>query len=88
MRHDSIRDTLAYFLREAKCKDVRVEPPLVPVNASLFKHMSNTQDEARLDISAVGVYAPFKKNVHGRKGTTTTTTESELSPIYCRYPLP
>ena len=27
MRHDSIRDTLAYFLREAKCKDVRVEPP-------------------------------------------------------------
>ena len=23
--------------------------------------MSNTQDEARLDISAVGVYAPFEK---------------------------
>ena len=61
MRHDSIRDTLAYFLREAKCKDVRVEPPLMPVNATLFKHMSNTQDEARLDISAVGVYAPFEK---------------------------
>ena len=61
MRHDSIRDTLAYFLREAKCKDVRIEPSLMPVNASLFKRRSNTQDEARLDISAVGVYAPFEK---------------------------
>ena len=25
MRHDNIRNTLAYFIREAKCKDVRVE---------------------------------------------------------------
>ena len=61
MRHDSIRDTPAYFLREAKCKDVRIEPSLMPVNVSLFKRRSNTQDEARLDISAVGVYAPFEK---------------------------
>ena len=61
MRHDSIRDTPAYFLRGAKCKDVRIEPSLMPVNASLFKRRSNTQDEARLDISAVGVYAPFEK---------------------------
>ena len=53
MRHDNIRDTLAYFIREAKCKDVRVEPSLLPVNALNFKNMTNTHDEARLDISAV-----------------------------------
>jgi hypothetical protein len=63
MRHDNIRDTIAYFLREAQCRDVRVEPSLMPVNASNFKNMTNTQDDARLDISAVGVYAPFEKNI-------------------------
>ena len=40
---------------------MRVEPSLLPVNALNFKNMTNTQDEARLDISAIGVYAPFEK---------------------------
>ena len=61
MRHDAIRDTVAYFLREAKCKDVRTEPSLLPVNAENFSKQTNTQDEARLDVSAVGVYAPFER---------------------------
>ena len=29
MRHNAIRDTAAFFLREAKCKDVRIEPALL-----------------------------------------------------------
>ena len=61
MRHNAIRDTFAYFLKEAKCKDVRVEPSLLPVNAAQFSRNTNVQDEARLDISAVGVYAPFER---------------------------
>ena len=61
MRHNAIRDTVAYFLREAKCKDVKVEPMLLPVNAANFSYRTNTQDDARADVSAVGVYAPFEK---------------------------
>ena len=61
MRHNAIRDTVAYFLREARCRDVKIEPSLLPVNAANFPFKANTQDEARLDISAVGVYAPFEK---------------------------
>ncbi len=61
MRHNAVRDTFAYFLKEAKCKDVRVEPSLMPVNATQFSRSTNVQDEARLDISAVGVYAPFER---------------------------
>ena len=61
MRHDNIRHTLSYFIREGKCKDVTVEPSLLPVTDLHSKNMTNTQDEARLDISAVGVYAPFEK---------------------------
>ena len=61
MRHNAVRDTFAYFLKEAKCKDVRVEPSLLPVNAAQFPNSTNVQDEARLDISAVGVYAPFER---------------------------
>ena len=61
MRHNAIRDTVAYFLREANYKDVKVEPMLLPVNAANFSNKTNTKDEARLDVSAVGVYAPFEK---------------------------
>ena len=62
MRHDNIRDTVAFFIREPKCKDVSVEPSFLPVNALNFRNMTNTQDEARLDISVVCVYrTPFEK---------------------------
>ncbi len=57
MRHNAIRDTFAYLLREAKCKDVRVEPTLLPVNPANFALNTNVQEEARLDISAVGFYS-------------------------------
>eukprot|EP00794_Sanderia_malayensis_P004398 gene4398-4986_t len=61
MRHNAIRDSLSYFLKEAKCKDVRTEPSLLPVQATRFSRSTNVQDEARLDISAVGIYAPFER---------------------------
>ena len=41
MRHDNIRDTVAYFFRKAKCKDVRDEPPLLSVNALNFKKLTH-----------------------------------------------
>eukprot|EP00794_Sanderia_malayensis_P021051 gene21051-23106_t len=61
MRHNAIRDSLSYLLKEAKCKDVRTEPSLLPVQATRFSRSTSVQDEVRLDISAVGVYAPFER---------------------------
>ncbi|KAL5248164.1 hypothetical protein ACHWQZ_G017367 [Mnemiopsis leidyi] len=62
MRHNSVRDTIVFFLREAKCRDVKVEPGMIPVNASHYKRSTITQDDARLDVLAVGVYSSFERS--------------------------
>jgi hypothetical protein len=59
MRHNSVRGNIAFFLREGKCRDVKVEPGMIPVNASHYNRSTITQDDARLDVSAIGVYSPF-----------------------------
>ena len=61
MRHNSVRDTIVFFMKEAKCKDVKVEPGLAPANASLYSSSTITQSDDRLDISAIGVYSPFER---------------------------
>ena len=58
MRHNAMRDTEAFFLEEAKCKDVRIEPALLPVQPTSYSWKTNIQDEARFDIATVG---PFKR---------------------------
>ena len=57
-----------------KCKDVTVEPSasLLPVTDLNSKNMTNTQDEARLDISAVYyiwvVVVTSKTTIYKNKG--------------------
>ncbi len=85
MRHDAIRDTIAYFFREAKYRDVRTEPSLLPVNAKFYPNPTNTQDEARLDVSAVGVYAPFERTFFDVRVThpnCETNVYKSLSQVY------
>ncbi len=85
MRHNAIRDTFAYLLREAKCKDVRVEPPLLPVDPANFSQNTNVQEDARLDISAVGVFAPFERTFFDIRVThpnCDTNAFKTLSKIY------
>ncbi len=56
LRHNEIRDTTASFLTEV-CSKVCVEPNLQPVSPDQFNSASeNSQDNARLDISANGVW--------------------------------
>ena len=53
MRHNNIRDFEASLLKEV-CKDVKVEPELLPVgNTGVLSR--NVAEKARLDVSAVGV---------------------------------
>ena len=55
-RHNEIRDLTATLLTEV-CKDVRVEPELQPVTHEVLSGATaNTQDGARLDIAANGVW--------------------------------
>ena len=58
MRHNAIRDLEAELLREV-CKDVKVEPELLPIG-NLELH-GNTADKVRLDVSAVGVWSPMER---------------------------
>ena len=59
MRHNEVRDVEAGFLADV-CKDVRIEPGLLPVgNTPLTGGI--LADNARLDVSAVGIYSPLER---------------------------
>ena len=60
MRHNKIRDLVAELMQEV-CHDVKIEPPLLPVvNDHLLRATTNTQDNARLDVSGIGLYSPHE----------------------------
>jgi len=59
-RHNRLRDIIASML-EKVCKDVLVEPPLQPVTGESLRPGTNLTDGARLDISAMGFWAPMEK---------------------------
>jgi len=50
-RHNEIRDILAKLLDEV-CRDVDIEPALLPLTGENFNKTSNSTNEARLDVSA------------------------------------
>ena len=60
MRHNEVRDAEAELLREV-CRDVQVEPALIPLSGQQFSRSSNHSDLARLDISARGLWSPMEK---------------------------
>lgn len=60
MRHNGIRDLEANILRDI-CKDVRVEPELLPIG-NVELPGSNNAEKARLDISAVGVWSSMERS--------------------------
>ena len=62
LRHNQIRDLTANLLVEAGCKDVVVEPHLIPLTGENLKYESAIKtDDARLDISARGIWSPLSK---------------------------
>lgn len=55
-RHNEIRDLTANLLKEV-CTDVQIEPPLLNVTGEVFRYATaNTNQEARLDVSARGFW--------------------------------
>ena len=83
--HYYLRYTTAVFLRKAKCKDVRIEPALITVQPSSFSRKTNSQDEGRIDVAAVWLYAPFERTFFDIRVTNpycATNTFKPLDKIY------
>ena len=59
MRHNNIRDLEANLLKEV-CKDVKVEPELLPLGNENTQS-SNVANKARLDVSAVGLWSSMER---------------------------
>ena len=60
MRHNALRDGLANMMKDV-CKDVQIEPSLMPVEPNNFNNARTTTAEgARLDISARGLISTFE----------------------------
>ena len=81
MRHNAIRDTEANFMRAAKCKNVQLEPKLLTVDARKFNRRTNTKPDARLDISAVGVYAQFEHSFYDVRVTNPNCDSNVYKPL-------
>ena len=58
LRHNSLRDTAANILTQV-CKDVAIEPPLIPLTGENLPVSAITEDDARLDISARSFWMPL-----------------------------
>ena len=84
MRHDALRNAEAKLM-EKVCKDVQIEPRLLPVNPDHFSERTNTSPNARLDISARGVYGDGDKTFFDVRVTHPNTPSSQgksLTQIY------
>ena len=58
MRHNGIRDLEGELMKEV-CKDVKIEPDLIPVGEQELS--GTTADRARLDVSGVGVWGTHER---------------------------
>ena len=56
MRHNWLRNCIGKIMETAKCKDIELEPSLLPTNGHQLPPGTITGDKARLDISARSVW--------------------------------
>jgi len=87
MRHNSVRDSKAQLMREV-CRDVQTEPTLLPINANDYERKVNTSDNARLDISATGLWNSCEKtffDVRITHPTSQSHSGKSLAEIYQQH---
>ena len=60
MRHNILRNVEANLMKEV-CRDVQIEPTLLPTNAEELRQQTNNAPGARLDVSARGVWSEGEK---------------------------
>ena len=87
IRHNAVRDTAAELLGEV-CKDIRVEPPLLPVTGESLPHGANIADGARADVSALSFWNPFCRaffDVVVFNPQATSNWNKEIPHMYTHY---
>ena len=84
MRHNALRNAEAALMKEV-CRDVEVEPELIPVDDEELQRSTTSQDKARLDISARGLYGQMERvffDVRVTHPNTQTNCTKSLQQIY------
>ncbi len=62
LRHNNLRDTTAELLQShGICKDVQIEPSLLPVSGEILTTGTITSEDAKLDVSARNIWSPLAK---------------------------
>ena len=83
MRHDRLRDLEAEMMHEV-CKDVKIEPRLLPLaNNDIVD--GNITENARADVSGVGVWAPMERtflDIHVFHPNCKTYVGREVAKVY------
>ena len=64
MRHNDLRDAESNLLSEAGCRDVRVEPLLIPTRGDHLQAQTIKGYQARLDIVATGIWGRFERTFY------------------------
>ena len=90
IRHNEVRDLTAKLLTET-CSDVRVEPPLQPLNGEVLSGGSAVKDDnARVDIAATGFWSSRQRaffDVHVFNPFSVTYKKSTLKACHRRNEL-
>ena len=82
LRHNAIRDVEAMLMREAGCVDVRIEPGLLECDTdSSLSHRTNIQPNARLDISARGIFGTYERTFCDVRVTHPNCPSNVFKPI-------
>jgi hypothetical protein len=79
-RHNALRDTEAELLREV-CRDVKTEPLLLPTNKKDHPHGTITNDQARLDIAATGLWGTFERTFFDVRVTHSGAKSNSTVPL-------
>ena len=86
-RHNIVRDTVGKLTSEI-CKDVRIEPALLPVTGEALPDGANTADGARADVSALSFWQPLSRAFFDIKvfnALATTNWRMEIPEMYAHH---
>jgi len=87
MKHNSVRDSETQIMREV-CRDVQTEPTLLPINENDYQRKVNTADNARLDISARGLWNSCEKtflDIRITYPTSQSYSGKSLAEVYLQH---
>ena len=63
MMHNDLAEEIADRMKDAGCRDVMLEPDLIPVDGEAFElKTANKQDDARSDIRAEGFWGKKRRS--------------------------